>query len=251
MSTPAPAGLAQALAHPLIVRLADELEAREAIEAPEESDTRLAAVAAVLRVTDQPELLFIKRAEAVGDPWSGHMAFPGGRHEPGDRSLLETAWRETREEIAIDLHADGQLLGVLDDLAPRSPSLPRINIRPYVAIVQRDVEIVYSHEVADHFWVIEWGRTSRGDSRSASCDSCWGCSSCERVVGDGDQVIVIHDRKPRGHSARAHRHAVRRSPGNADASQVCTARIVHIERGGRAAERARVLHPQAAVGVHM
>jgi 8-oxo-dGTP pyrophosphatase MutT (NUDIX family) len=153
MPSPAPAGLVQALEHPVIAHLASRLHSREAIEAPHEPTARLAAVAAVLRVAEQPELLFIKRAEAAGDPWSGHMAFPGGRHERVDASLLHTAVRETREEIAVDLNAEGRLLGVLDDLAPRSPSLPRINIRPYVALVHRDVRIVHSHEVADHFWV--------------------------------------------------------------------------------------------------
>lgn len=81
------------------------------------------------------------------------MAFPGGRHERVDSTLRDTAIRETREETAIDLLLHGQLLGVLDDLAPRSPSLPRINIRPYVALVHPDVVIVPSVEVAMHFWV--------------------------------------------------------------------------------------------------
>lgn len=81
------------------------------------------------------------------------MAFPGGRHETVDDTLRETAIRETREETAIDLLTHGRLLGVLDDLAPRSPRLPRINIRPYVAVVHPDVLIVPSHEVAMHFWV--------------------------------------------------------------------------------------------------
>lgn len=141
------------LRHPTVARLADRLAVRATLEADDEPGVRLAAVAAVLRVLDEPELLFIKRAEAVGDPWSGHMAFPGGRHEPGDRSLLETAVRETREETAIDIARVGQLLGRLDDLAPRSPMLPRIVIRPYVAIVHPDVHIVASDEVAAHFWV--------------------------------------------------------------------------------------------------
>ncbi len=145
--------LADALRHPIVARLQTQLAAYSAVEAATDAQTTRAAVAAVLRVTSQPELLFIKRAEAFGDPWSGHMAFPGGRYEPQDESLLHTAVRETREETAIDLITHGQLLGVLDDLAPRSASLPRINIRPYVAVVHPDVVIVPSEEVAMHFWV--------------------------------------------------------------------------------------------------
>ncbi len=142
-----------ALQHPTMARMMTRLSAHAVMEAPAEDAVRLAAVAAVLRVTDVPELLFIKRAEAVGDPWSGHMAFPGGRHEPHDRTLLDTAVRETLEETSINLLSHGRVLGALDDLAPRSPSLPRINIRPYVAIVRPDVEISPSDEVAAHFWV--------------------------------------------------------------------------------------------------
>jgi len=144
---------AVALQNPVMALILMRLSAHVVLEAPVETAARLAAVAAVLRVTDTPELLFIKRADAVGDPWSGHMAFPGGRHEPHDRTLLDTAVRETLEETSIDLLQHGRMLGVLDDLAPRSPSLPRINIRPYVAIVRPDVEIVPSEEVAAHFWV--------------------------------------------------------------------------------------------------
>ena len=112
----------------------------------------MAAVAAVLRVVDEPELLFIKRAELERDPWSGHVAFPGGRIEPADTSLEMTAMRETFEELALDLRV-GRMLGRLDDLAPRSPVLPPIIIRPFVAIVSPDVEFILSAEVASAFWV--------------------------------------------------------------------------------------------------
>ncbi len=115
-------------------------------------EARWAAVAAVLRVVDEPELLFIKRAEAKHDPWSGHMAFPGGRQEPADQSLQATAMRETLEELSLDL-ACGRMLGQLDDLAPRSPMLPPIIIRPFVALVAPDVSFVLSREVAAVFWV--------------------------------------------------------------------------------------------------
>jgi 8-oxo-dGTP pyrophosphatase MutT (NUDIX family) len=133
-------------------RLAQRLAARASVQVAE-AGGRYAAVAAVFRlVDDEPELLFIKRAMRDGDPWSGHMAFPGGRVEPADASLEQTAVRETMEELALDLRA-GHLLGALDDLAPRNANLPPIVIRPFVAIVAPDVTFVPSDEVAATFWV--------------------------------------------------------------------------------------------------
>jgi 8-oxo-dGTP pyrophosphatase MutT (NUDIX family) len=126
--------LHHALQHPDVVLLSSRLASRVAVDAKVHDDTRLAAVAAVLRVVEGTvELLFIKRSEHEGDPWSGHMAFPGGRHEPHDASLEATACRETMEELSLDL-SRGRLLGRLDDLAPRNPVLPPILIRPFVAV---------------------------------------------------------------------------------------------------------------------
>jgi 8-oxo-dGTP pyrophosphatase MutT (NUDIX family) len=110
-----------------------------------------AAVVAVLRRREPVglELLMIKRAEHDRDPWSGHVALPGGREEPGDSSLEATA---VREEIGLDLERDGRMLGALDDLSPRAAPVP-ITVRPYVAVVDRDVTLVLSDEVAAAFWV--------------------------------------------------------------------------------------------------
>lgn len=81
------------------------------------------------------------------------MAFPGGRHEPGDHDLLETAMRETREEIGIDLRSVTQVLGRLDDIHSRTVKLPNVYVRPFVLSLSRDLAFTLSHEVADAFWV--------------------------------------------------------------------------------------------------
>jgi 8-oxo-dGTP pyrophosphatase MutT (NUDIX family) len=110
-------------------------------------------VALVLRQGNSGlELLLIKRAERADDPWSGDVALPGGREEPADASLEATAIRETHEEIGLDLVATGELLGALDDLAPRLA--PRaIVVRPFVAVLRVDAPLVLSDEVAAVFWV--------------------------------------------------------------------------------------------------
>ncbi len=142
-------------AHPRIVRLLRSLAEHPPVEVEAEESVRRAAILLALRARADggPELLMIKRAEAEGDPWSGHIACPGGRMEPTDHDLAVTALRETLEETGVDVARDGRLLGHLDDLYPRTPTLPPIIIRPYVALVRADVSIVPSQEVAAAFWV--------------------------------------------------------------------------------------------------
>jgi 8-oxo-dGTP pyrophosphatase MutT (NUDIX family) len=143
------------LAHAEIVRLARSLELSPGRAISAQPPARLAAIALVLRLgaLEEPELLMIKRAEAERDPWSGHVACPGGRMEPDDPDLAHTARRETLEETGIDLAATGRLLGALDDISPQTPVLPPIVIRPFVAVVSPKIEIVQSVEVAAAFWV--------------------------------------------------------------------------------------------------
>jgi 8-oxo-dGTP pyrophosphatase MutT (NUDIX family) len=138
-----------------LTRLAVALRERPGKVIPPEGNERFAAVAAVFRASADahPELLMIKRAEHEGDPWSGHVALPGGRMEPRDRDLEQTAIRETWEETGIDIARDGYVLGRLDDLAPRVPVLPPLVIRPFVAVVPSHLPIIANPEVADAFWV--------------------------------------------------------------------------------------------------
>jgi 8-oxo-dGTP pyrophosphatase MutT (NUDIX family) len=114
---------------------------------------RQAAVAAILREGAQgAEVLLIRRADHPDDPWSGHMAFPGGRMDPGDRDLLATARRETLEEIGLDL-GEAEPLGHVDDLhaVARGRRLD-LAIRPYVFAIDEAPPLVPNYEVAEAVW---------------------------------------------------------------------------------------------------
>jgi 8-oxo-dGTP pyrophosphatase MutT (NUDIX family) len=135
--TPRPATVTD----PRIAALEAALASRPPFRAPPEAATARAAVALLLRVGGAGvELLLIRRAEREGDPWSGHMALPGGRLQAGDADLRATAARETREEVAIDVARGGRLLGELDELAPRSARIPSIVVSPFVYHVPAGAE---------------------------------------------------------------------------------------------------------------
>lgn len=122
---------------------------------PLERLTKQAAVAAVLRERDALEVLMIRRAEHPGDPWSGHMAFPGGRVDPEDPSPLGAAKREAREEVDLDLDAHGELIGELSHVPAmaRGRRIPMV-IHPFVFAVDGDPPLVPDPtEVQETVWV--------------------------------------------------------------------------------------------------
>lgn len=138
---------------PRIARLESALALRQAVEV-EDPRARRAAVAILIRAgASDPEIFFIQRALFEGDPWSGQIAFPGGREEEDDASRVDTAIRETLEETGIDLRSSGTLIGSLDDLHPRTIRLPAVVVRPFVFLVADPPEPVLSPECSDSFWV--------------------------------------------------------------------------------------------------
>ncbi len=111
---------------------------------------------------DGPEVWFIRRAPRRGDPWSGHVGFPGGRAEAIDAHLRATAQRETWEELGVAL-PDAHWLGRLDDL--RTRPVRSLMVRPHVFALDAVPDWTPNHEVADVFHTT-LGALMRGTDRT-------------------------------------------------------------------------------------
>lgn len=108
----------------------------------------------LVRPRETLEVLLIRRAELHGDPWSGHVALPGGRRSDGDSDLLATACRETHEEVGIPIDRVGTFVGALDEVSPVSRLLPPIVVAPFVLAVPPETTATPDpREVQAAFWV--------------------------------------------------------------------------------------------------
>jgi 8-oxo-dGTP pyrophosphatase MutT (NUDIX family) len=136
-----------------IARIRDALAVSPSQQVDDPTRPR-AAVAVVLREgADGPELLLIERAKHPEDPWSGPMAFPGGRVDPGDADPQSAAERETLEEVGLPL-AGAELLGRLDDIEGRQGGRKlSLVISAHVYHCTRPGELTLNHEVASALWV--------------------------------------------------------------------------------------------------
>jgi 8-oxo-dGTP pyrophosphatase MutT (NUDIX family) len=111
---------------------------------------RRAAVALLLSENGSgQQILFIERATHPDDPWSGNIAFPGGKVEPDDRSPRHAAERETMEELAVDL-SQATYLGRLSDL---NGAHLAVLLSCFVYCVPSKLSFELSDEVKDVFWV--------------------------------------------------------------------------------------------------
>ena len=153
-----------------------------------------AAVAIMVREGQEAtELLMIRRATREGDPWSGHMGFPGGRRDPGDHSNFFCALRETEEELGVDLSRWGAPLGELSDVNTGwRKDRPEMLVTPFIFSVSELPELTPNDEVDDVVWVplhflmdkgnrepLEWewkGQKMETDSYLYDCYRIWGLS---------------------------------------------------------------------------
>ena len=109
-----------------------------------------AAVAILLRERDDDlEFFLVKRAEVEGDPWSGDMAFPGGKRGGDDRNLVETASREVLEETSIDLRERSKL-GYMKPIY--SSVRTSMKVQPIVYVFDEEPDVTLNYELTRYLW---------------------------------------------------------------------------------------------------
>lgn len=97
------------------------------------------------------EVLLGERRKREGDPWSGQIGLPGGRHRVDDGTILSTALRETNEEVGVDLEGRAEIMG---HMPPRAPgNKPELLVVPFVAFATASVEAAAGPEMTSVFWV--------------------------------------------------------------------------------------------------
>lgn len=121
---------------------------------PSKAAARNAAVAMVISEQGDRGLsaLFIQRAEHPDDPWSGQMAFPGGRYEASDSSLDAAARRETLEEVGLEL-SEEMLVGRLSDVSGGRLGVHGLAVSPFVFHHPGPGGLTPNYEVAATVWV--------------------------------------------------------------------------------------------------
>lgn len=98
------------------------------------------------------EVLLVKRAEREGDPWSGHMAFPGGRASAADASLEHAARRETWEETGV-LLPPSACLGRLHDVGGGRLAEQGMALASFVYALDARPKLNLNHEIAAALWI--------------------------------------------------------------------------------------------------
>jgi len=152
---------------------------------PPSFGTKMAAVAVILSEEVPPKTLLIRRAEREGDPWSGQIAFPGGKFQEGDESPEQTAVREAKEEVGIDLESCSEFLGYF---RPFRTHTGNMEVVPAVFRLRSSVPVTIDEEASSFQWV-DLESLLSNDSRTTSRVIQGGKPRDVPAIRAGDYII--------------------------------------------------------------
>jgi 8-oxo-dGTP pyrophosphatase MutT (NUDIX family) len=120
-----------------------DIAAAEGVVVP--GSTRAAVLAPLYEREGEFYAVFTKRRAELRQH-AGQISFPGGRCEPGDASLIDTALREANEEIGLERGA----VTILGALTPTPTVVSDIAVYPFVGLIERPAAwTVATAEVAE------------------------------------------------------------------------------------------------------
>ena len=97
----------------------------------------------IVQYPNELKVLFTVRAKHLKHH-AGQVSFPGGKQEPNDDSLLETALRETHEEIGV-LPAQVDIVGSL----PIYRTVSRYEVTPYIGFLSSPLDFTLDNNEVD------------------------------------------------------------------------------------------------------
>ena len=110
-----------------------------------------AVLAPLFWKNDEPFAILTRRPMTLRQH-PGQIAFPGGRRDPGDTTLLHTALRETWEELGIP-EEKIDVLGMLG----AAPTITSFQVTPFVGVVPADLPLAPSvNEVEEVLYAPLW-----------------------------------------------------------------------------------------------
>lgn len=189
----------------LILINADDIEKlSNALRPASDSQNANAAVALLLKLENADiSVLFVKRVENPADPWSGQVAFPGGKRDAADVDLRQTVIREMLEETNINLLDGSRFLGVL--AAIRSKPRPDMKILPFVILLEHEPHIRLNENELESFVWIPLKEIARGKGSvkfsfgevpayTVRCTIIWGLTY--RVLESFVRTLRLIQKKP-------------------------------------------------------
>lgn len=109
--------------------------------------SKLASVLVIIFGTE-PNVLMIKKSKKL-NYHAGEIAFPGGKWTEDDRDLLETAIRETQEEIGVNISKE-KIIGQLENVRTLNSGF---TITPFVSIIDKLPKLKTNFEVESVFQI--------------------------------------------------------------------------------------------------